>query len=138
MNGWQALDRFLQTDPQDVGCEQAMEVLDIYVDVVTAHGADAAERRYPGVAAHLRSCGPCGDDFAGLLAAISGPASLPGVGGTPVAVRTGMAPGTSKNLARSSSLPVGSGSCPGGCCAKPRRGVPHRQPGSWPCRSPLR
>jgi len=31
MSGWQALDQFLRTDPRDVGCEQAMEMLDIYV-----------------------------------------------------------------------------------------------------------
>jgi len=28
------------------------------------------EQRYPGLAAHLRACGPCGEDFQGLLAAI--------------------------------------------------------------------
>jgi hypothetical protein len=72
MTGWQTLDKFLRTDPRDVGCDQAMEVLDIYVDVVTADGAEAAERRFPGVAAHLRACGPCGQDFAGLLAAVTG------------------------------------------------------------------
>ncbi len=27
--------------------------------------------RYPGIAAHLRACGPCGEDFAGLLAAVT-------------------------------------------------------------------
>ena len=32
MNDWTALDRFLRTDPHDVGCEQAMELLDVYVD----------------------------------------------------------------------------------------------------------
>lgn len=61
MSGWQALDQFLQTDPQDVGCDRAMEILDIYVDVVIRQGTDATERRYPGVAAHLRACGPCGE-----------------------------------------------------------------------------
>ena len=71
MSGWRALDQFLQTDPQDVGCDQAMEILDLYVDAVIRQGADATEGRYPGVAAHLRSCGPCGEDFAGLLAAVS-------------------------------------------------------------------
>jgi hypothetical protein len=75
MTGWQALDEFLRTDPRDVGCEQAMEVLDVYVDVVSADGAAAAERRFPGVAAHLRACGPCGEDFDGLLAAVTGPVS---------------------------------------------------------------
>ncbi len=75
MTGWRVLDEFLRTDPRDVGCERAMEVLDVYVDVVRAGGAEAAERRFPGVAVHLRACGPCGEDFDGLLTAISGFAS---------------------------------------------------------------
>ena len=68
MNGWTELDRFLQTDPRDVGCEKAMELLHLYVDLV-ASDADAAAR-YPGIAAHLRACGPCSEDFEGLLAAV--------------------------------------------------------------------
>ena len=72
MSGWQAFGEFLRTDPRDVGCERATEVLDIYVDVVIAYGAEAAGRRFPGVAAHLRACGPCGEDFDGLLAAVTG------------------------------------------------------------------
>jgi hypothetical protein len=75
MTGRQALEEFLRTDPRDVGCERAMEVLEIYVDVVSADGAEAAERRLPGVAAHLRACGPCGQDFDGLLAAVTGTVS---------------------------------------------------------------
>jgi hypothetical protein len=63
------LERFLRTDPRDVGCDEAMAVLDIYVDLVAA-GQDAAER-YPGVAVHLQACGPCGEDFAGLLRAVT-------------------------------------------------------------------
>ena len=70
MNGWSALDRFLRTDPRDVGCEQAMEMLHVYAELVAA-GA-STEQRYPGIAAHLRSCGPCGEDFEGLLASIGG------------------------------------------------------------------
>jgi hypothetical protein len=68
MNRETALHRFLETDPDDVGCEQAMEVLHIYVEVVAADAA--ASERYPGIAAHLRACGPCSEDFDGLLAAI--------------------------------------------------------------------
>jgi hypothetical protein len=49
----------------------AIEVLDIYVDVVSADGVAAAGRRFPGVAAHLRACGPCGEDFDGLLTAVT-------------------------------------------------------------------
>jgi hypothetical protein len=73
MNDWSALDRFLQTDPRDVGCAEALEVLHIYVDLLAAD-TDAAQR-YPGVAAHLRACGPCAEDFDGLLAAIRDPAT---------------------------------------------------------------
>jgi hypothetical protein len=64
MNDWPALDHFLRTDPRDVGCDQAMEMLH----------AGPAEQRYPGIAAHLRACGPCGEDFEGLLAAVRGEA----------------------------------------------------------------
>jgi len=64
------LERFLRTDPDDVGCDEAMAVLHIYVDLVAA-GQDAAGR-YPGVAAHLRACGPCDEDFTGLLQAVTG------------------------------------------------------------------
>jgi hypothetical protein len=68
MNGWSELDRFLQTDPRDVGCTEAMRLLHVYVDLVAAD-ADAAQR-HPGIAAHLRACGPCSTDFEGLLAAV--------------------------------------------------------------------
>ncbi|MGO9784697.1 MAG: hypothetical protein ACLPKE_30685 [Streptosporangiaceae bacterium] len=72
MNGWTALDRFLRTDPRDVGCAAAMELLHVYADLAPA-GAQAAPR-YPGIAAHLAACGPCGEDFDGLLAAVRGTA----------------------------------------------------------------
>ena len=68
MNGWSALDRFLRTDPQDVGCAQAMEMLHIYAELVAA--GEPAEERLPGIAAHLHACGPCGEDFEGLLAVL--------------------------------------------------------------------
>jgi hypothetical protein len=68
MNGWSALDRFLQTDPRDVGCAEAMQMLHVYAELVAA--GEPAEQRYPGLAAHLRACGPCREDFDGLLAAI--------------------------------------------------------------------
>jgi len=72
MNGWPALDRFLQTDPRDVGCAEAMELLHVYVELVAADAS--AAQRYPGIAAHLHACGPCSEDFDGLLAAVSGSA----------------------------------------------------------------
>ena len=70
MNGRPALERFLRTDPRDVGCAQAMEMLHVYADLV-ASGAPA-QQQYPGIAAHLEACGPCGEDYQGLLAAIHG------------------------------------------------------------------
>jgi hypothetical protein len=63
------LDRVLATDPADIGCDEAMAVLHVYVDLV-ATDRDAAGR-YPGVAAHLAACGPCEEDFKGLLAAVT-------------------------------------------------------------------
>ncbi|MBR7827196.1 hypothetical protein KDK95_12835 [Actinospica sp. MGRD01-02] len=71
MNHRDRLGRFLATDPADVGCEEAMAVLHVYVDLI-ADGRDAAAA-YPGVAAHLAACGPCGEDFEGLLAAVTSP-----------------------------------------------------------------
>jgi hypothetical protein len=59
------LEAFLRTDPADVGCEQAMELLHVYAEV-----ASAGDAEFAGVAAHLAACGPCSEDFAGLLAAL--------------------------------------------------------------------
>jgi hypothetical protein len=70
MAGWDELDQFLRADPGDVGCDQALRILHVYVEAVLddESGAEAA-RRYPGVTAHLLSCGPCTDDYEGLLLA---------------------------------------------------------------------
>ena len=68
MDGRAGLERFLRTDPRDVGCAQAMEMLHIYAELAAAGGP--AEEQYPGIAAHLHACGPCGEDFDGLLAAL--------------------------------------------------------------------
>jgi hypothetical protein len=64
------LDQFLTTDPRDVGCEEALRLLHVYVDLVVEVGSREAARRYPGVAVHLQACGPCGEDFDGLLHAV--------------------------------------------------------------------
>jgi hypothetical protein len=61
------LDRFLRTDPRDVGCGEAIDLLHVYGELYATDPAEA-ERRYPGVTAHLRGCGPCGTDFEGLIA----------------------------------------------------------------------
>jgi hypothetical protein len=68
VTGWERLERFLATDPNDVGCQEAMDALHVYVEVVLS-GADP-ERTLPGVTAHLRACPPCNGDFEGLLAAV--------------------------------------------------------------------
>jgi hypothetical protein len=69
MTGWGELDRFLRTDPRDVGCDQALHILHVYVELVLddASGTEAAPgtRRRP----HLLSCGPCAEDYQGLLLA---------------------------------------------------------------------
>ena len=71
MSGWDELDEFLLTDPRDVGCDQALHLLDVYVELVLDDTTRVeAARRYPGVAAHLLACGPCADDFEGLLLAV--------------------------------------------------------------------
>ena len=49
MSRWPALERFLETDPRDVGCDEAMAVLHTYAEAVAA-GEDP-ERIYPGVSA---------------------------------------------------------------------------------------
>jgi hypothetical protein len=69
MSDLDRLERFLRTDPRDVGCDEALAVLHVYVDLVAA-GQDAAGC-YAEVAAHLAACGPCDEDFAGLLAAVT-------------------------------------------------------------------
>ena len=68
MDGRPELDRFLRTDPRDVGCAEAMDMLHVYAELAAA-GSPVGEQ-YPGIAAHLRACGPCGEDFDGLLAAL--------------------------------------------------------------------
>jgi len=59
---------FLETDPRDVGCERAWELVHVYAEMVGA-GEDP-EALFPGVTAHLGSCGPCEQDFQGLLTAL--------------------------------------------------------------------
>lgn len=72
MTGWSALERFLRTDPRDVGCDEALVVLHVYVEAVLRDGTGAAAAAYPGLVSHLLACGPCAEDFEGLLAAAGG------------------------------------------------------------------
>ncbi len=69
MSGPSGLDSFLAPDPGDVGCGETLRLLDVYVDLLLAGGDPA--RRFPGVAAHLRDCRPCDEDFRGLRAAVA-------------------------------------------------------------------
>ena len=64
-----ALEQFVTVDPRDVGCEQTMALLDVYVDMIVS-GTDPRVS-LPGVATHLRACLPCTTDFDGLLAAVT-------------------------------------------------------------------
>ncbi|MEU4670415.1 hypothetical protein AB0F91_21105 [Amycolatopsis sp. NPDC023774] len=68
MSDLSALERFLDTDPRDGGCGEAMELLHVYAELLR-RGEDAA-RFHPRIAAHLRACGPCKEDLEGLLLAI--------------------------------------------------------------------
>ncbi len=61
------LDEFLRTDPRDAGCERTMALLHVYVELALADAEP--ERRMADLAAHLRSCGPCSEDFEALLEA---------------------------------------------------------------------
>lgn len=61
------LDEALRTDPADGGCDDTMSSMHVYVDLMLA-GANAAEA-LPSVAAHLRECDPCHEDYEGLLLA---------------------------------------------------------------------
>ena len=67
MTGHSWLDELLATDPDDVGCDGTFELLDLYVEAQLS-GQDV-ERLFRGLAAHLRDCAPCREDYAGLLAA---------------------------------------------------------------------
>lgn len=71
MTGWAALDRLLETDPRDRGCELARELMDVYAELFVTDSV-AARGRYADVAAHLHACGPCAEDFDGLLRVLSG------------------------------------------------------------------
>jgi hypothetical protein len=65
MSGWSRLERFLATDPDDAGCAETFELIDVYVELILR--GESAVSRLPRVAVHLRSCHPCAEDFEGLL-----------------------------------------------------------------------
>ena len=62
MTGWAALERFLPTDPRDVGCEQAMHVLHVYVELILDNANWIRRHRRPrdrgGTPLPGRGCSP--------------------------------------------------------------------------------
>lgn len=60
-------DELLSAEHEDGGCRETFELLDRYVEAELA-GQDAA-RRFLRVAAHLRGCTACHQDYVGLVAA---------------------------------------------------------------------
>ena len=67
MNGWSALDASCGPIPAMWDASRPLRC-----SLSTSSwwpSTPRAEQRYPGIAAHFRSCGPCGEDFEGLLAA---------------------------------------------------------------------
>ena len=68
MSARSSVRRFVDTDPVDAGCGKTMSLMHVFAELVLA-GLDAAAR-HPDIAAHLTGCEACGDDFAGLLAAL--------------------------------------------------------------------
>ena len=63
----------LAADPGDTGCDVAFQALDRYAEA-DIEGSDP-QLHFPGVAAHLAGCRPCGQDYQGLLTA-AGPSQL--------------------------------------------------------------
>lgn len=59
------LDNLLPVDDVDAGCAAGFEVLHRYVEDELAGGEPAGSQ--PGLAAHLRSCPACRQDYRGLI-----------------------------------------------------------------------
>ena len=74
------LDDLLAADPGDAGCDLAFHVLDRYAEAEL--NGTGPESRFPGVAAHLRPCEACHQDYQGLLAAVEGLRARPARGMT--------------------------------------------------------
>lgn len=68
MTAWAILEAMLATDPRDVGCAETFELIHAYAEIAVS-GQDP-EAEMPGITAHLATCGPCADDYRGLLQAV--------------------------------------------------------------------
>ncbi len=80
MTAWETLEALLATDPRDGGCAETFDLIHTYAEIVV-RGGDP-ERALPGITAHLAQCGPCADDYQGLLAAIRAEAEAEAAAGT--------------------------------------------------------
>lgn len=65
MNIPRDVDALLPVDAVDAGCDAGFEVLHQYVEEELSGGQPAHTQ--PGLAAHLRSCPACREDYRGLL-----------------------------------------------------------------------
>ena len=61
------LDGLLNVEDVDSGCAAGFEILHRYVEEELAGGQPA--RTHPGLAAHIRSCPACRQDYLGLVEA---------------------------------------------------------------------
>jgi hypothetical protein len=68
MNERDPLTRLLGFSGNDAGCEGGMAVIAEYVEVELS-GRNAAEL-FPGLAAHLRNCAACAEDYEGVVALV--------------------------------------------------------------------
>ncbi len=68
MSAWETLEQLLATDPRDAGCAQTFELIHAYAETLVRGGDPETEM--PGITVHLHTCGPCAQDYLGLLAAI--------------------------------------------------------------------
>ncbi len=71
MSGISNIQRFLHTDPADVGCQHSLTLLHLYAER-ELDDRDAADH-YAGIAAHLAACRACAEDLRGLLALLTTP-----------------------------------------------------------------
>jgi len=69
LTGPPRLDYLLAADPGDAGCDVAFHVLDRCAQAEL--NGTGPESQFPGVAAHLRRCRACHQDYQGLLAAVA-------------------------------------------------------------------
>ena len=78
MSEREPLTGLLGTPGEDAGCEGGLAVLAEYAEAELS-GRDAREL-FPALAAHLRNCPACAEDYEGLLALVRGRQQSPGEG----------------------------------------------------------